>query len=938
MKDSKPETLGGLTPRRVPEAFMRAEIASYPLVGLSGFKQALTVLEPSLEGSENEGSEDGRKTGQLWRSCEVQMSQHAGGWSLDRLVAIRDFFWFENQSINGFSRRRKSTTLYNFLEQLAKKHLERHSGFTGLAQREGTSLNAAIHYRWLTFALPEDLLLAALGIEPPPTRVSIEPPLLIKCLEDKGAAEIHQHIGAGMNFQYLWDSLLAALASSSLDYSAFSSPGLALGDGDTYLKFLLAGAIARCLLAEFLMRSVRAPHEPIWAFLKNLCFHPRWWPQRRRTFEKALVALSEGQEEDLPKVEDLHLLYQDLHPQGYLMSLQPIQELSKEKLSYAFKNFDPVTVRLPINAQAPGEGEQWLIRNALNRYKQIERENEESQKPFQDSFFDRLFWQVVRLRCIFFREIVQRPMTAGLQWFIRHYGRGEGIKRPLEPFKAQVSYLVAGSEHVAALEARIGFRDSPYELAENLASLLKSWQRVLKETGTVAGGRTPEFGVLLHFIKVRDPLRSWKAGKPPAFGAKTHAEPRLLNFENRRYSDFFFEQSKKMNALAELIQAVPQIMWLVRGVDVCNDELGIPPWVLAPLLQYLECHSARIAADRSYLKLPPLRTTIHVGEDYRHLMEGIRHVFECVVYLLKQPGGRLGHATALGIDPRFYAESVGTVLMPQEERLWDLIFEWRLYSHFRVPDDLFIEVPPERLIRIEDQIRQLSAAIYDGDDKNFEPAELAEVHHVLHSLWYRPVSFQEDNVEPSLDFYLRTLKRLNPAEIRYFERVRTILEQYLESQVVFQRGQQLVDITLDGSEISALYAAQDALRRCIGCREIVVEVNPSSNLLIGNLLDLRNHPILRLFPPECEPGAPPPVHVAIGSDDPIVFSTNLLKEYSFLHDAALNAGYSESSVLEWLKKIQETSMHSRFTEPWKPTALKMTRKLLRLLKRYCQNP
>jgi hypothetical protein len=40
---------------------------------------------------------------------------------------------------------------------------------------------------------------------------------------------------------------------------------------------------------------------------------------------------------------------------------------------------------------------------------------------------------------------------------------------------------------------------------------------------------------------------------------------------------------------------------------------------------------------------------------------------------------------------------------------------------------------------------------------------------------------------------------------------------------------------LDGSEVEALSSVQNALRRGVSQRNIVVEVNPSSNLLIGDL-------------------------------------------------------------------------------------------------------
>ena len=41
----------------------------------------------------------------------------------------------------------------------------------------------------------------------------------------------------------------------------------------------------------------------------------------------------------------------------------------------------------------------------------------------RDRLFQVLFWQTVRMRNLLYRHVVQRPMTPGLQWFTRTYGR-----------------------------------------------------------------------------------------------------------------------------------------------------------------------------------------------------------------------------------------------------------------------------------------------------------------------------------------------------------------------------------------------------------------------------------------------------------------------------------------------------------------------------------
>jgi adenosine deaminase len=139
-------------------------------------------------------------------------------------------------------------------------------------------------------------------------------------------------------------------------------------------------------------------------------------------------------------------------------------------------------------------------------------------------------------------------------------------------------------------------------------------------------------------------------------------------------------------------------------------------------------------------------------------------------------------------------------------------------------------------------------------------------------------------------------------------------------------------------EVEALTAVQNGLRRGIAQSGIVVEVNPSSNLLIGDLLDLRNHPILRLFPPVPEPDGPPPVMIALGSDDPLTFSTQLLREYTLLHQAASAAGYPERAVQDWLESIRRTGMDARFTRGWRPCAEKKAQLIIKELSEYLHLP
>ncbi|WP_224243006.1 amidohydrolase family protein [Hyalangium gracile] len=922
--------LGTLTPRRVPEAYIRAEVASFPLTHLKAFQTSLTVLDPQLDGRMSHSQP--HPTRELWRECEKSLSEHASGWSLDRLIAVRDHFWFippgdadERQPLRG-------VPLHRYLRRLALTHLERRPGVTEVAQRSDIeAVDALTHYRWLTFALPEDLLLAAMPVSPPATRVNIEPPLLVRRLLDRGVTEIHHHIGAGMDFPLMWASLLSALGAPGLRSDAVQGPGLPSRDGEELLRWLLAAAVARCVLAEFLLRSDDALlPDFVWSLKRSR----GWLPGRHRVLRQALEALARGRLALLPDFTALHGLYQDLHPTAARNSFEP-----PETLDEVWRRCDPLAVRLHLSK--PNAGERWLVSHALERLEWLEAEAAKKEGAVKDELFSHLFWQVVRARCLTYRAYVQRPMTAGLQWFIRFYDRVHVARGPLSAARAEVSYHVAGGgQPIAALEVRITPASNSMTLAQDLWWLTRSWRHVLEQTGSSLGsGSTPEFGVVLHLNKSRDPRRQWARGAPPAYGMGTYAEPHPKSQEYEqvrlggRFAEYFDKQSLMAQATADLLAAVPRMLWLVRGLDVAADELSVPTWVVVPLFRYVRQAAARAAASSASRNAPPLRMTAHVGEDYRHLMEGLRRIFECVYYQLDRSGGRLGHATALGVEPRIWAESVGAVMMPAEDRLWDLVFEWRLYSNHRLPVALSVQPPSGRPPQVENKLRELSELVFG---RCYLPHQLAEAHHVLHQLWCPPLSRGEGGV--GLDAFTRAFERLDWLQVQGHRQVRRLLHAYRDDEAVFQRGQRLVDIALDDSEVAALQTVQDGLRRLVGARGIVVEVNPSSNLLIGDLLDLRNHPILRLFPPQAQEGAPPPVPIALGADDPIVFSTFLLREYSLLHEAATGAGYSERVVQEWLTAIRQTSMDARFTVPWRPTALGMADELLHELEHYLRKP
>jgi adenosine deaminase len=99
--------------------------------------------------------------------------------------------------------------------------------------------------------------------------------------------------------------------------------------------------------------------------------------------------------------------------------------------------------------------------------------------------------------------------------------------------------------------------------------------------------------------------------------------------------------------------------------------------------------------------------------------------------------------------------------------------------------------------------------------------------------------------------------------------------------------------------------------------EITIESNPSSNLLIMNLLGLEDHPVMTLgpgLPATATAGSPaPPLLLSINSDDPVTFATSLADEYAHLYFALVRRGVAAQEAMRWIDQLRENGWRSRFT-------------------------
>jgi hypothetical protein len=348
-------------------------------------------------------------------------------------------------------------------------------------------------------------------------------------------------------------------------------------------------------------------------------------------------------------------------------------------------------------------------------------------------------------------------------------------------------------------------------------------------------------------------------------------------------------------AIARALRRHPELLIYLRGMDMCNLELAIPTWVFLPLFERLREASreaARLLAPHA--RIPPFGLTLHAGEDFRRLVEGLRRMHEPLEFGALQPGDRMGHAFALALDPELWAMTAPSIWQPREELLDDLLWE---LSRYRAGD---MQGEAGRVDWLHGRIDRLARDIYGDAYRHEEELILARrLRHVpgylLHTAKY---PFMLD---------------MPPRRVR--GDARDLLFLYLTDPGVYIRGQVPEEVSVDAAERRMLHEAQRFLRRLFSRLGITVEANPSSNMLIGDL-PMEDHPLFRLQP---LPGQPMPeggpVLVAIGDDDPVTFANSLPDEYCHLFFTLLRRGLGVQEAHAWLDQVRINALRARFTVP-----------------------
>lgn len=499
----------------------------------------------------------------------------------------------------------------------------------------------------------------------------------------------------------------------------------------------------------------------------------------------------------------------------------------------------------------------------------------------EDASFRRLFWQYQRIRNRTFRHLVHNDETPGLGHFTRRYARISALRAPLDDgkYRAALAHQSQGLG-LASLEARTSpegtWHDNVREVRK-LAEQARDWQR---DTDS-----TCEVGLVLHFIKTH----SCQCGRH-------HQDPTHPAY-GMRCAGWYIRASRQARALSAMVRERPETLFLLRGIDVANLEMALPTWVTVPLFHEVLRAANRAGNDlaRRYPRMSsfePLRVTYHAGEEFRCVSEGLRRIHELVEAGIVGRRARIGHGLALGVDVAGHAAQD----QPAEDRLDDLLWEWDRYARGQLAPG-----SADRVDIVQHQILGLARLIYGPrvDESLLSVEVLAEARRL--------------RLQPAQLARLGYPRAGRPPPLAG---ARRLLWLYLTDSAVYRRGQQLVPSHED-SATAAVVALQRWLRTHLAERSIAVEASPSSNLAIGRIATLGEHPMFALQPlaADTTDGGADSLPVSINTDNPLTFSTCLRDEYAYVHAALQERGLSPGQAEEWLTRARDAGWRSRFTLP-----------------------
>jgi len=441
-----------------------------------------------------------------------------------------------------------------------------------------------------------------------------------------------------------------------------------------------------------------------------------------------------------------------------------------------------------------------------------------------------------------------------------------------------------------------------------------------------------ELFFVLHFFKMNDNIFNDKYNFRKEIWFKQIAEPR-----DKILRDII---KKSAISIIELRKNFP-LGAKVKGIDAASSEIAARPEAFGQSFRYLKNHT--LNQEDTLIKgigdIKPLRITFHAGEDFFDIVDGMRYVDECLLFLGMGQGDRFGHALAIGVDVQSYYKLKNRKLtMPKHTVLDNIVWLLSKAKEFGLIDHL------GEMAKLENGFKHLFSEIYLNSEIH------QDIRIISYHDYYDSWKLRGDDPLIYLDFFnsnnsnaMTLVDYFNKiANINYWERCRLNDVDYRLKQIRNRReisrlyyeyhfnpsvkniGNEIKQFEITDGYIKLVEAVQKCMMKTISNKNISIETNPTSNYLIGPISRYVEHPITKWYNLGLEYdhkkiNDSPQISVSINTDDAGIFATSLENEYALMaialekeKDENGNPKYNKSMIYDWIEKIRRMGLEQSF--------------------------
>lgn len=469
------------------------------------------------------------------------------------------------------------------------------------------------------------------------------------------------------------------------------------------------------------------------------------------------------------------------------------------------------------------------------------------------------------------RLLVQQVHQYGFEQFQKHTLNN---LRDQSEKKYQGRFLqMHGNEirNIGVLEGRFSPKGSQIDNEKLITAIEQGWEQFSKKIETESPLRqSATLTLVAHFIKAKDEnVDNWIRHKKLRIELWNRASILIYLIQNRNhYSN-------------------------IVGIDAASNELDTPPEVFGPVFR-------RMRRKKSIEHF-----TYHVGEEFFHLLSGMRAIYEAVIFTGLLKGDRIGHGIAIGICPKKWTLAIGEkILIKKGEHLDNLIF-----AYFFIESQNIEQLKNLAFIikcKIHKYHFEIYGSIFKVDEYKFawQLRQFCPFH-----VFSADLHAAKSNSEFDFDFdewmdiqnFKASNVSVNLFNLYHSKKIRSNYDEILEIE------------TLGVFNVLQLEILQLELLKFLEFRKIVIETLPTSNVRISHYKHYSDHHLWNWKKWKEEKKLIPPI--VVGSDDTGIFATSIFNEYAhiYCHLVSKEGGKSPADAMTFIDELCENSRKYKFT-------------------------